>query len=123
MQDVQKVLEAYLKARVAGDADWWLSLWDDDGVQLFPGSRAHGMEALQEVTPARFAAVPVTSAKIDTADITITDNFAISYGHFVIDRVADGKSVPFDGKFLTVLKRQSDGTWKIFRDSENANDH
>ena len=123
MQEIQKVLEDYLEARVAGDADWWLSLWDKDGVQLFPGSRANDMTALREITPARFAAVPVKSASIDTSDITITGDYAIAYGHFLIERIADGKPVPFDGKFLTVLKLQDDGTWKIYRDSANSNDH
>lgn len=123
MQEVQKVLDAYLESRVAGDADRWLPLWDKDGVQLFPGSRAKDMNALREVTHARFAAVPVNSATIDTADITVTGEFAVAYGHFVIERIADGMPVPFDGKFLTVLKRQSDGSWKIFRDAANANDH
>lgn len=91
------VLEEYLAARVSGDPDRWLSIWDPEGVQLFPGSRANGMDALREVTPARFAAVPVTSAKIDTADITIVGDYAIAYGHFMIECIADGQPVPFDG--------------------------
>lgn len=123
MTEIQRVLEAYLEARVSGDADQWLSLWDEDGVQLFPGSRANTMEALRQVTAARFAAVPVTSATIDTADITVVEDHAFAYGHFVIERTADGTPVPFDGKFLTVLKRQGDGTWKILRDCSNSNEH
>lgn len=123
MQEVQSVLEEYLDARVAGDADRWLSLWDEEGVQLFPGSRANDMAALHNVTPERFAAVPVNSATIDTSDITIAGGYAIAYGHFVIERVVGGNPMPFDGKFLTVLRRQPDGAWKIYRDSANANDH
>lgn len=123
MQEIQKVLEAYLSARVAGDANLWLSLWDEAGVQLFPGSRANGMDVLREITPARFAAVPVTSATIDTADITVLDDYAFAHGHFVIERVADGTPIPFDGKFLTILKKQADGSWKLFRDCSNSNDH
>lgn len=123
MQEIQQVLETYLSARVAGDADLWLSLWDEDGVQLFPGSRASEMSVLREVTPARFKAVPVNSAIIDTANITVTDDYAFAHGHFVIERVVNGAPVPFDGKFLTVLRKQSDGSWKLFRDCSNANDH
>ena len=123
MQEIQKVLDTYLAARVAGDADLWLSIWDEDGVQLFPGSRANSLEVLREITPARFAAVPVNSAEIDTADITVVGEYAITHGHFLLERVADGEPVRFDGKFLTVLKRQADGEWKIFRDSANSNDH
>jgi len=123
MQEIQKVLEAYLEARVAGDADRWLSIWDEDGVQLFPGSRANDMDALRQVTAARFEAVPVNSAKIDIADITVVEDHAFAHGHFVIERVVEGAPMPFDGKFLTVLKRQADGTWKLLRDCANSNDH
>ncbi|MEM9844461.1 MAG: nuclear transport factor 2 family protein [Pseudomonadota bacterium] len=87
MKEIQKVLETYLEARVAGDADLWLSLWDEGGVQLFPGSRAHDMDTLRHITAARFAAVPVTSAKIDTDDITLVGDHAFAHGHFIIERV------------------------------------
>jgi len=123
MQEIQNVLEAYLSARVAGDADLWLSLWDEEGVQLFPGSRASGIDVLREVTPARFEAVPVNSANIETANITVLEDYAFAHGHFVIERIADGTPIPFDGKFLTILKKQTNGTWKLFRDCSNSNDH
>ena len=123
MQEIQQVLETYLEARVKGDADLWLSLWDDDGIQLFPGSRANGMDTLREVTPARFEAVPVNSARIDIDDITVAGDHAFAHGHFMVERVVDGSAVPFDGKFLTVLKRQADGSWRILRDCSNSNDH
>jgi len=123
MQDVQDILEAYLEARVAGDAELWLSLWDEEGIQLFPGSRASNMEALRETTAARFQAVPVNSSKISTDDITMAGEYAIAHGHFLIERVVDGEPVIFDGKFLTILKKQSDGRWKIYRDCSNSNHH
>jgi uncharacterized protein (TIGR02246 family) len=123
MQDIQDVLEAYLSARVAGDADRWLSLWDEDGVQLFPGARASTMDALRDITPARFAAVAVRSSEIATDNITLAGEYAFAHGHFRLERVVDGGVVPFDGKFLTVLKKQADGSWKLYRDCSNSNDH
>jgi ketosteroid isomerase-like protein len=32
-----------------------------------------------------------------------------------------GEPIPYDGKFLTIFKRQSDGSWKIHRDIYNSN--
>lgn len=123
MKEIQKVLEAYLEARVAGDASLWLSLWDEEGVQLFPGARAGNLDLLRETTPARFQAIPVNSANLDVENITLTGEFAITHGYFQLERVVDGEPVGFDGKFLTVLKQQPDGSWKIFRDCSNSNDH
>ncbi len=123
MQEIQKALDKYLATRVAGDADAWLSNWDENGVQLFPGARASNKDVLRRTTRARFDAIPVNSSAIETDDITVVGDYAFAHGHFTLERVVDSIPVPFDGKFLTVLKKQSDGTWKIFRDCSNANDH
>ena len=93
MREIQDVLDTYLAARVA------------------------------QVTPARFAAVPVNSAEIDTDDITVMGEYAFAHGHFLLERVVNGEPVRFDGKFLTILKQQADGSWKIFRDCSNSNAH
>ena len=122
MQQIQNVLETYLEARVAGDADLWLSIWDDDGIQLFPGQRAINLKELRKTTHSRFTAIPVNSAEIYTDDITVIEGYAIAHGHFLLERLVNGESVNFDGKFLTILKQQSDGTWKIFRDCSNSNE-
>ena len=123
MQEIQKALDTYLATRVAGDADAWLSNWDEDGVQLFPGTRASSKDILRKTTPARFKAVPVNASSIETDDITMAGEYAFAHGHFILERVVDGVPVPFDGKFLTILKKQADGTWKIYRDCSNSNDH
>ena len=123
MQDVKKALDTYLETRVTGDADAWLANWDENGVQLFPGARASTMETMRAVTHARFNAVPVNGASIEVDDVTVVGEYAFAHGHFMIYRVVDGVEVPFDGKFLTVLKRQVDGTWKIYRDCSNSNAH
>jgi ketosteroid isomerase-like protein len=34
---------------------------------------------------------------------------------------AGGAQIPIDGKFLTILARQPDGSWKIWRDIFNSN--
>jgi ketosteroid isomerase-like protein len=123
MQDVQEALDTYVACRLAGDSAAWLANWDADGVQLFPGARASTMETLREVTPARFKAVAVTSFALETDDITVAGAYAFAHGHFILERVVEGAPVQVDGKFLTVLKMQPDGSWKIFRDCSNSNDH
>jgi ketosteroid isomerase-like protein len=100
-----------------------LSIWDEEGVQLFPGNRAGGLQVLREVIPARFETVTVKSFELDTADITVAEGYAIAHWSFLRERVVNGELETFDGKFLTILKRQAGGSWKIFRDCINSNDH
>ena len=123
MQEIQHVLETYLQARVAGDSDLWLSLWDPDGIQLFPGAPAHSLEQLKMHTAQRFKDVPVAAATLNTANITVVGDHAFAHGTFMVERRVDGVSIPFDGKFLSVLKQQPDGRWKLLRDCSNGNTH
>ena len=104
------VLDTYSEAWLAGDADLWLSIRDEEGVQLFPGIRARGLQVLREVIPARFEAATVISCELDTAEITVAEGHAIAHGSFLLDRVVNGQSETFDGKLLTILKRQADGS-------------
>jgi len=48
---------------------------------------------------------------------------AFSRGHYVatFSPKDGGQPIPVDGKFMTILKMQSDGGWKIHRDIFNSN--
>jgi ketosteroid isomerase-like protein len=32
-----------------------------------------------------------------------------------------GSAIPIDGKYMTILKKQNDGAWKLYRDMFNSN--
>lgn len=118
---IRQVWKTYTAARIAGDPETWLSLWDPDGIQMPPGIPARGVEQLKVGVPKGFAAVPVTAMEITPIDIEIAGDWAFSRGEYSVTQVVKGSDVDIDGKFMTILKRQDDGSWKIYRDIFNSN--
>ena len=107
----------YAKLVVAGDANTWLKLWDAGGIQMPPGAPARPKSVLDEAVPAAWAPGIVSAMTITPEEINILGDYAYSRGVYTL-AAKDGN---VDGKFMTILKRQSDGTWKIYRDIFNSN--
>ncbi len=114
---IRDLWETYQTAWVDGDADAWLALWDDEGIQMPPGAPPRDFDALQSavrstLTPAAFSAM-----QIDPQEIEILGDVAYARGVYTLE----GPDMMMDGKFMTILHRQDDGSWKIYRDIFNAN--
>lgn len=118
---ISAIWDAYEAARVAGDADAWLALWDDGGVQMPPGVPARGKDVLVQGVPKAFEAMPASAMDIRPEEIVIMGDWAFSRGNYSASLTSQGNAVEVDGKFLTIFRRQDDGSWKIYRDIFNAN--
>lgn len=111
---ILEIWSKYSSARVAGDSDAWLALWDAEGKRMAPGMPAAPFEKFSQGIPAAFAASQPRSMTIDADEVVITGEWAFSSGNFKV-----GEKV--DGKFLTIFRRQEDGSWRIYRDAFNMN--
>jgi len=121
VERIQTIWRIYSKARVVGDAEVWLSLWDEKGIQMPPGAPARSKDVLDEMIPDAFASGSVSSMNIYPEEINVAGNWAYGRGTYDSERMVKGEAVRVDGKFLTILKRQPDGTWRIYRDCFNSN--
>lgn len=110
---ILEIWSTYTTARVAGDAETWLGLWDRDGIRLPPGAPAVDFATFAPGTPERFTNPPA-SMDINSEEIVVSDNWAYSRGTFTVNKAVEGK-------FLTIFRRQDDGTWRIYRDAFNMN--
>lgn len=119
--EIRDIWQKYSAARVAGDADAWLALWDADAIKLSEGSPARSRAELDAGVPKSFAATPTSAMNIHADEIVVTGDWAYSRGTYDADRTVGGEATHIDGKFLTILKRQDDGSWKIYRDMSNSN--
>jgi uncharacterized protein (TIGR02246 family) len=110
----------------SGDVAGWLSQYDAQGIQMRPDSPARGRPELDAFVEsswkARMAAFD-TKMSITPLEITVAGPWAFSRGVYTQDLTSKKtKQVShFDGKFLTILREQDDGTWKIYRDCFNSN--
>jgi ketosteroid isomerase-like protein len=118
---IQEIWKTYAKAATTGDATLWLSLYDENGIQLPPDTPARPKKVLNEVVPKGWAAMKIHTMDIKAEEIVIIGGFAYSRGTYTSDRTVGGQLLKIDGKFLTLFRRQADGTWRIYRDCFNSN--
>jgi ketosteroid isomerase-like protein len=123
---IKTVWDNYASYVENGDGIAWLSQYDAEGIQLRPDAQARSKEELDAQVPAAFKErvnVNYIMMTIIPLEIVVADDWAYSRGRYTqIFKARDsGKSSLVDGKFLTIFKKQADGTWKIYRDCFNSN--
>ena len=117
------IFAKYAASLAAGDADAWATLWTDDGVQLPPDAPAVvGRPQIREKLRGILAQFRF-DMRIHTEEVRTAGEWAYARGSYQATLVpkAGGGSIPIDGKFLTILARQADGSWRIYRDIFNSN--
>jgi len=110
-----------IKASKVRDFETLLSLWTEDGVLLEPGKKpTMGIEAIKAyMNEQQEASKAYTIKKYEHRweEIKVVGNWAFEWGFFeaVAEMIASGEVIEQRGKFLRVLKKQKDGSWKVAR--------
>jgi uncharacterized protein (TIGR02246 family) len=120
---INAIWKEYSASLNAGDIDRWVALWTEDGVQMPPDEPAvvgkERIRARNQAVADRFTFdIGITNEEVRT-----TGDWAFSRGTYKASLTpkAGGKQIPIDGKYMTILARQPDGSWKIHRDIFNSN--
>lgn len=120
---IAQVFDEYSGGLNAGDVDRWMSIWDDDGIQMPPHDPVFsGLEQIRKRNTQYFE-IYHWSMTMDIKEIQVVGDWAYGRGFYTatLTPKVPGDEVFIDGKFLTILKRQADGSWKIYRDCFNDN--
>ncbi len=121
MEAIRSLYRDYALAWETNDADLWLSIWDEGGTQMPPGIPVRNKDELRKIMPPRFVPNQVTSYVIELDELNVLGDFAYARGHYTCDHTAESKLPRSDGKFLSILKRQKDDSWKFHIDCFNSN--
>jgi ketosteroid isomerase-like protein len=122
---IEEVLNQYAVYANAGDLESWLSLHADDVVKMPPDAPAiFGIEDLRANFKPAFDDFD-TSCVIYPEEAHVDGDLGYARGTYSISITpkAGGETISLmpDGKYLTILKRQPDGSWKISHDCYNSN--
>ncbi|TET25720.1 MAG: SgcJ/EcaC family oxidoreductase [Candidatus Aminicenantes bacterium] len=123
---IKEMLNQYAVALNTGDFDLWISLWADDGVQMPPDAPAViGKEQIRDAMKPAFDQMTVDIAITSIEDVKVYGDLGLTHCKYTLDMTpkAGGETIHAmrDGKALTLLERQSDGSWKIVYDCFNSN--
>lgn len=121
---VLETWERYSAYMNAGNSEAWIELWHPDGVQLPPGRPAfEGKSAILGSVTAQLGATEFEDFTIMNKEVEVSGNLGFARGNYSFKGTpkAGGDTMEFAGKYLTIFKRQADGSWKIYRDCFNSN--
>ncbi len=107
----------------SGDIDSWISLWTDNGIQMAPDAPAViGKEQIRAKFESMFAKF-ILNIVITNKEVRVAGDLAFSRGTYTLSLTpkAEGETIMIDGKYLSIMERQTDGSWKILRDCFNNN--
>ncbi len=120
---ILEFLEQYASTWDAGDIDVWVALWTDDGVQLPPGVPANvGKDQLRKWNGAALDQWTFETT-IRNEEVGGSGDWAYARGSYTqtMTLKTGGELEYVDGKYMSILKRQPDGSWKLHRDIFNSN--
>jgi len=123
--DVAQVYELwneYAAAANDGDMERWIALWIDDGIQMPPGApRRVGREQIRREMQLLFDHFDTRKMIIQPEEVRILGDRAYSHGTYEFEMAPKegGETKSHSGKFLDILEKQVDGSWKIAVDCRN----
>ena len=124
---VRQAIEAqnarFSTALPKGDTATIASLYDDAGIVMFsnePAARGH--DAIAKVFAGFVGAVKPSAIKLQTQDVVVGGDYAVETGAYELSApAAKGTKAMHDvGKYVVVWKKQTDGSYKLFRDIANS---
>jgi len=121
---VNDLRSRYQNAFNSGDAAALAALYTDDGITLPEHHAAvQGKAAIQQYFQDMFAQTTARMT-LTSPDLKINGNVAYetgSYSMTVMPKAAGAKPMSDNGKYLVVLLKQMDGSWKLYSDMDNTN--
>jgi uncharacterized protein (TIGR02246 family) len=123
--DVAQVYELWNEYAVAaneGDLERWIALWTDDGIQMPPGAPCRvGKAQIRRGMQPLFDLFHTRRMVIEPEEVRILGDRAYSHGTYEFEMAPKegGHARSCSGKFLDVLEKQDDGSWKIAVDCHN----
>jgi uncharacterized protein (TIGR02246 family) len=128
MKAIKALNDSMITAFNSSDAAAVAATYADDAVMMDPNEAAiEGRQAIQAAYEARSKereseGVAVTYA-FTPLEIQVAGDWAYDRGNYTVTVTPkSGKPMERSNKYLTIYRRQPDGSWKIYRDISNSNE-
>lgn len=112
----------FLDAFKRGDKAGLMANYTDDAILMMQNEEAwRGREGLDKGFSAFLSQMSFKEGAAKTEDVMVAGDLAVETGTFAWTfQARSGAEIKDKGKYLTIWKRQTDGSWKIVRDINNS---
>jgi uncharacterized protein (TIGR02246 family) len=121
---IEEHMDLYALGLTTGDLDLWMSLYTEDTVKFAPDAPAvFGKEALRASMEPLLEAFTFEEMDIFDVEIQMAGDYAFARCNFTATMIPKGGGEPayMDGKDISIMQRQPDGSWKLYWDCWNSN--
>lgn len=122
-REIDKTRTAYVSAWQRGKAAEIATLYTEDALVLYPNQPAvSGRSAILDYFSGFFGDFVRNEFELSSAEVVVIGQWAFDRGTYRWRGFprAGGSAVEDNGKYLVVLQRQGDTTWKVARDMDNS---
>ena len=122
-QAIRKLTEAWLAAVRAKDSRRLAGMVTDDAVFLPPGfPPIRGRPAVETMYRSFFPQFSSVEQTVSIEEVQVAGDWAFAWGteQFTLVPRAGGAPIEIEGKGMSILKRQPDGSWKFARGINNT---
>jgi uncharacterized protein (TIGR02246 family) len=118
-RSIRELIQTWIAATKAGDIQTVLSLMTDDVVFVTPGNEPFGKEAFATTAEKMKDVLQVLEGTSEIQEIQVLGDWAYLRNYIEIAMTTPDSTTPLhrSGYTLTILRKESDGRWRIARDA------
>jgi uncharacterized protein (TIGR02246 family) len=123
VKEIDRTREEYAASWTAGDAARISGLYTDDAIVMYPDQPPiSGRAAISEYFKGFFTDFEALDFQLASSEIVVAGDFAYDRGTYRWKAKPKKGGAPLDddGKYLVILRRESDGRWRVARDMVNS---
>ena len=116
----REIFAVKVASNLKEDADALVATWDKDFVKMANGTDpVTGLDVLRQSSIAGWKRFKYEEIKLEFDEFQLAGQFGWTLGSYAVTVRPGGGGDPLalNGSFLTVFKKQPDGSWKVYRDT------